>query len=106
MFREPNVRAVVRSASRRWLWVLVFEHAAFPCAVGLAGAAILLILGTDILNWFWPVLLAGAAVVYAAFRIRRRMLPPYRVAQVLDRRLGLNDSLATAWFLLSRHGAA
>jgi hypothetical protein len=70
--------------------------------VALAGAAVLLVLGTDLLDWFWPALLAGAAVAYALIRIRRRMLPAYRVAQLLDRKLGLNDSLATAWFLLSR----
>ncbi|MGH9608980.1 MAG: hypothetical protein ACRD34_04820, partial [Bryobacteraceae bacterium] len=97
-----GVEVVVQAASRRRLLVLVAEQAAFPCAVALGGAAVLLVLGTDILHWFWPALLAGAAAAYAAVRIRRRILPSYRVAQMLDRRLGLNDSLATAWFLLSR----
>lgn len=92
----------MQAASRRRLLLLAAEQAAFPCAVALGGAAVLLILGTDILDWFWPALLAGTAVAYAAVRIRRRILPSYRVAQMLDRRLGLNDSLATAWFLLSR----
>jgi hypothetical protein len=68
----------------------------------LAGVAILLVFGTDILNWYWPAMMAGAAVVFAAVGMRRGILTRYRVAQLLDSRLGLNDSLATAWFLLSR----
>lgn len=105
MSRVSGVEALVRSALRRRLFVLVIEEAALPCAVALAGVAVLLVLGTDILNWFWPLLLGAMAAAFAVFRVHVRTFPPYRMAQVLDQRLGLQDSLATAWFLLSQRSA-
>jgi hypothetical protein len=47
-------------------------------------------------------LLAAAGVGIAAYRVRARLASSYAVAQFLDRRLSLHDSLSTAWFLLSR----
>ncbi len=64
----------------------------------------LLLVGTQILDWYWLVLLGAIGLGIAIFRVSRRRLAPYRVAQVLDRRLHLYDSLSTAWFLHSAAG--
>jgi uncharacterized membrane protein len=70
-------------------------------ALVLGGGVLMLLLGTQILHWYWLALLGSAATALASFRIRGRLLPQYRVAQMLDQRLQLSDSLSTAWFLLS-----
>ena len=60
----------------------------------------MLLLGTQILDWPWLVLLAVAALAITYPRLRKRIFSRYRVAQIIDRRLHLSDSLSTAWFLL------
>lgn len=62
----------------------------------------MLLLGTQILDWYWPVLLAVVGLGIGAWRVRSRMFGRYRVAQLLDRKLGLHDSLSSAWFLRSQ----
>lgn len=64
----------------------------------------MLLLGTQILNWYWLTLLAVIALAVSIVRTRNRILTRYRVAQVVDCRLHLTDSLSTALFLLSEAG--
>lgn len=64
----------------------------------------MLLLGTQILNWYWLVLLSVTALAVSIIRARLCILTRYGVAQVVDKRLQLNDSLSTAWFLLSETG--
>jgi hypothetical protein len=98
---ENRVEAIVRSAWRRSLFLLAFEQLAFALAVIFSGGILMLLLGTQILDWYWMTLLSGTAVTVGIIRARRRILTRYRIAQVVDRRLQLSDSLSTAWFLLS-----
>jgi len=93
------VQEAVRCAARRHFAVVALEQLAFAFAPVLAGCILLLLLGTQILHWYWLVLLAAGGLVVAAVRIRRRILSAYQAAQILDQRLGLQDSLSTAWFL-------
>jgi len=64
----------------------------------------MLLLGTQILEWYWLVLLAVIGLGIGAWRVRSRVFGRYRVAQLLDRELGLHDSLSSAWFLRSQPG--
>src|SRR5579875_2067534 len=102
--RGSRVEAVIRSACRRRLLVLTLEHSGLAVSLVLGGSILMLLLGTQILAWYWLALLGGAGLVIVGLRIRARMLNSYRVAQLLDHRLGLSDSLSTAWFLLTRPG--
>ncbi|MBV8549989.1 MAG: hypothetical protein JOY54_01725 [Acidobacteriaceae bacterium] len=77
------------------------EQMVLAVLAALGGAILMLLLGTQILDWYWLVLLGVLGLAIAAVRIRARRLTKYAVAQVLDRRLELNDSLSTAWFLLA-----
>lgn len=90
----------VQRAARRRLLVLLIEELPFALAL-LAGTEIgYLLVGTAILqSWVWicAVCLTGALL---AFQIRRQLLASYEVAQLVDRRLQLQDSLSTAWFVL------
>src|SRR5438270_13187398 len=56
--REHPVESTVRSAWRRSLLVLTFEQLAFTLAVILGGGILMLVLGTQILNWYWLTLFA------------------------------------------------
>src|ERR1700761_8633788 len=99
--RSGVVQAVITSAWRRRLFVLTIEQLAFALTVVFAGAIVMLLLGTQLFAWYWLLLLAAAGLAIGFARIRSRLIQRYEVAQVLDRRLALNDSLSTAWFLLS-----
>lgn len=81
--------------------MLAVEQLALALAVVLSGGVLMLLLGTEILRWYWLVVFALPGVALAWVRMRGRTLPPYRVAQIVDKRLHLSDSLSTAWFLLS-----
>lgn len=99
MSKSP-VENVIEAACRRRLLVTSIEHSAVALSAVLAGFILLLLLGTQILNWPWLVLLAASGSAIALERIRRAIVSRYRVAQIIDGRLQLHDSLSTAWFLL------
>jgi hypothetical protein len=94
------VESVIRSAARRRFAVLTLEQLAFALLPVLSGTVILLLVGTQILHWYWLAMLAVAGLVISSVRIRARNLSHYQTAQQLDRRLQLDDTLSTAWFLL------
>ena len=64
----------------------------------MGGAILLLVLGTQILNWYWPVLLFAAGIGVGVWRIRRMTPSPYALAQKIDRRIGSYDALSTAYY--------
>ena len=96
-----HVGSVIRAAERRRTLVFALEEAGLAMAMVLAGGILLLLLGSQILSWYWLALLAAVGVGLAATRLRRRpKFERYGLAQMLDRRLGLCDSLSTAWYLM------
>jgi hypothetical protein len=82
----------------RQLRHLLFHQASFAASLGLGAAILLLILGTQILNWYWPVLLFVGSLAAGAYRARNKLLSRYQVAQSIDAQLGFHDSLSTAVF--------
>jgi hypothetical protein len=64
----------------------------------MAGLILLLLVGTQVLDWRWTAALVALSLV-AGFRTLPREIPSrYGIAQQIDRRLGLSDSLSTALF--------
>ncbi len=102
--RAPSVEAVIRSAHRRWILTHAAEESALAFALVFGGVILLLLAGTQILHWRWLILLGGIGLGLAAVRVSHRRLNSYRIAQLLDRRMHLSDSLSTAWFLCSGAG--
>lgn len=67
-------------------------------SAGMAAFVLLLLLGTQVLDWAWLVLVPAAAFGAGVYRIIRRLPSAYAVAQLVDNRLKLADSLSTAYF--------
>jgi hypothetical protein len=99
LLQTSRVEAVVKRGWRRRLLVLAVDQSAIVLALVFAGFALLIVLGTQILAWQWLLALAAVGIVLAVFGVRRRLSDEYRVAQMMDQHLSLNDSLSTAWFL-------
>ena len=66
--------------------------------MAVGGLLLLLVLGTQILNWYWPVALFGLSLAIGLWRLSRRVPSVYALAQQVDHRLGLHDSISTAWY--------
>lgn len=85
---------------RRSILQLIFDQGSLAGSAGLAGLAALLLAGTQILNWYWPLLLLVAVLLLGLFRLRGRIPSRYQIAQSIDARLGLSDALSTAVYFV------
>ena len=99
---QTRVRSVIEAAVRRRVLVLAVEHSALALTAFFSGLVLLLLLGTQILQWQWLAGLVAVGVALAFVRVRKQMVSRYAVAQLVDRQLQFNDALSTAWFLLQR----
>ena len=88
----------VRRARHRVLANEVVRQGAYSFSAALGSLILLLLLGTQILNWPWLIALPAATLAVGIYATWRRMPSPYEVAQHVDRRLDLSDSLSTALF--------
>ncbi len=89
---------LIRRGRRRQASHLLIHAASFAAVVGLAGAILLLIVGAQILNWYWIALLFTGSLAASAYRSRAKLLSTYQVAQSIDRQLDLKDALSTAYY--------
>ena len=98
MSERSALTELVRRGRLRQVRHVLLHQASFAASLGLGGAILLLILGTQILNWYWPVLLFAVSLAAGAYRARNQVLSRYQVAQSIDQQLGFHDSLSTAVF--------
>lgn len=92
------IQELVSKARRRLYAQLVFDQGTLALTVAFAAVILLLVLGTQILNWYWPVLLLVTTFAIALWRVRGRVPTTYQVAQRVDEKLGLADAISTAIF--------
>ncbi len=87
---------LIAEARRRILGNELLAQGAGAASAALAAFILLLLVGSAILSW--PVVAAVPIIAFAigAWRVRRRLPSPYVVAQIVDQRLGLKDTLSTA----------
>lgn len=88
---------LVHAARRRALINLAGEQITVGLIASLGGAVLLLLVGTQILDWYWLVVLFLAGAGISAYRTWRLFPSPYQVAQAVDRRLSLQDAISTAY---------
>jgi hypothetical protein len=89
---------LIRRARRRHVSQIIVEQAFFSLAVALGGCIALLLFGTQILNGLWLAVLFAGSFLVGLYRAQSRILSHYRLAQVIDQRLHLQDSLSTAFY--------
>jgi hypothetical protein len=89
---------LIRNGRRRQLRNLLIREASFSAAIALAATILLLLLGTEILNWYWLVILFSGSLAVGAYRARPRILSQYQVAQSIDAQLGFHDAISTAYY--------
>jgi hypothetical protein len=89
---------LLAQARVRELSHLAFDKGALALTIVMGGAVVLLLAGTQILDWYWLVLLAAASLGAAAYRLRQSLSSRYVMAQRIDRRLELADALSTALY--------
>jgi len=93
-----TLRGFLRRARRRTVAIVLLDQAVVALGAAMAGSILLLILGTQILDWYWLVLLAAGSFLFGLYRTLRRIPSEYGLAQQVDRRLALHDSLSTGWY--------
>src|SRR5690242_15773949 len=99
--RGRAVLTLVRHARRRLFNNELLSQGANAASAALLAFILLLLVGTQVLNWQWTLLLPLAAASIGVYRARKRLPPLYGVAQMVDARLHLADTLSTAVFFSS-----
>lgn len=92
-----HVLTLVRRARRRLFHNELLFQGANAGSAALFAFILLMVLGAQILRWEVALLLPMAAAGAGLYIARRRVPSPYRVAQMVDHRLGLADTLSTAF---------
>ncbi len=97
---------LVRRARRRLLNSELMSQGANAFSAALVTFILLLILGTQILAWYWLAPIPVAAAVVGIYLALRRVPSPYRTAQLVDSRANLADTLSTAFHFSHQTSAA
>jgi hypothetical protein len=95
------VQEFVAKARRRSLAHLALDQSALALTIGMGGVILLLLTGTQILDWYWVVLITVVSFGVGLYRLRKTIPTTYELAQRIDRRLSLADSLSTAIYFSS-----
>ncbi|MEK7406211.1 MAG: hypothetical protein AAB225_13995 [Acidobacteriota bacterium] len=89
---------IARRARRRQVGNLLLARSVQAVSAGFGGVILLLLVGTEILDWRWIAALVLVTIGLGIHRTLRRIPSKYAVLQGIDWRLKLSDSLSTAWF--------
>src|SRR5260370_15597105 len=94
---------VIARARRRLLWNALAFQFAIAVIVAFGVLALLLFLGTDIVDTRCLIVLPAASLAAGIWIAYRRLPGTYPTAQLVDRRLMLTDALSTALFFTRSH---
>ncbi len=96
------MKQLLLKARARVIRHLVLDKGALALVIGLGAFIVLLLIGTQVLDWYWPVVISAVSLGVGVYQLRKNMPSTYEVAQRIDHRCGLADSLSTA-FYFSEH---
>jgi hypothetical protein len=97
---------LVRLARRRLLGNELLSQGANASSAALCALILLLLLGTQILSWQWAVTIPLAALAAGLYQVRRRLPSSYAVAQMVDHRMELADTLSTALYFSQQQASS
>jgi hypothetical protein len=80
---------------------LLLHQLVLAAAVALGGAVVILLAGTEFLSWIWILLVVALSLGAGLFLLPKRIPSRYGVAQRIDARLKLADTLSTAAYFES-----
>ncbi len=100
--KASSVKSLIESSRRRLHLQIFSSQALVALSIGAAGLVLLLILGTQVLNWYWPLLLGALSFGYLVYRVWNRLPDSYQAAQIVDRRLQTHDLFSSAHHFLSQ----
>ncbi|GAB4369203.1 MAG: hypothetical protein OHK0021_12230 [Bryobacter sp.] len=103
---KAQLEKLVHGVRRREILQLVATQAVVALTLATGGLSLLLLLGTQVLDWYWPLLLGAGSFGYLVWKIRTRLPSPYVAAQRIDARLGLADLMSSAWHFAEHTGKA
>lgn len=83
-------------ARRRCVSHLLLDRVIVGAAAGFGAAIVVLVAGSANLSWTWTAVAVAVALATGFVMLRRSLPSPYAVAQRVDRRLSLADTLSTA----------
>ena len=89
---------LVRRARQRLLYNELLSQGANAGSAALIAFVGFLLFGTEVPIWQWAVAIALVAAGVGLYLARRRRPSPYTVAQMVDHRCGLADTLSTALY--------
>jgi hypothetical protein len=92
------VFTLVRRARQRLLYNELLSQGANASSAALIAFILLLLFGTQVLKWQWAVAMPLVAAGVGIYLACRRLPSLYTVAQMVDRRCGLADTLSTALY--------
>jgi hypothetical protein len=75
---------------------LLLHQLVLAVAAALGGAVVILLAGSEFLSWYWILLVVAASLGAGLFLLRKRIPSRYAVAQRIDARLKLADTISTA----------
>jgi hypothetical protein len=90
------VFTLVRRARQRLLYNELLSQGANASSAALIAVILLLLAGTQVLNWRWALAIPVIAACAGLYVACRRRPSPYTAAQMVDHRMALADTLSTA----------
>lgn len=101
MPETQTLLAFLGNVRRRYVTTELARNGMTALLFGFAGLVLLLVAGTQIFDWYWPALLFIGAFAIGVWQFRKNLPDEYRMAQIVDHRLELSDSLSTALHFMS-----
>ena len=100
------IRQLLENARQRLLYNQLAAQFTFAVSLVLGAIILLLLAGTQILDWRILAVLIVCGSIFGLVRTIRRLPSLYHVAVLIDRRAQLFDSLSTAWIFEVGQGTA
>lgn len=103
--RSSLIRILTEARKRSILHILL-DYLVLTAAIVLGGAVIVLLAGSNALSWLWLVVLTAGSLAAGLYLARKRFPSLYAVAQRIDERLKLADTLSTAVYFSESPGTS